>query len=76
MKTRLTLRGGPRISVDNDRCELYGICQMEAPGVFELDLDGRLKYRRQLAVEDFDKAAQAARCCPMQAIVLRGFGDE
>ena len=27
--------GGPRISVDNDRCELYGICAMEAPDVFD-----------------------------------------
>jgi ferredoxin len=73
---RLTLRGGPRISVDNDRCEQYGICEMEAPGIFEIDLDGRLKYQRQPAAEDFDQAAQAARCCPMQAIVVKGFADE
>ena len=73
---KLSLRGGPRISVDNDRCELYGICQWEAPGIFELDRDGRLRYRRQLTVDDFDQAAAAARCCPMQAIVLRGYGDE
>ncbi|GLY69749.1 ferredoxin [Amycolatopsis taiwanensis] len=66
------LRGGPRISVDNDRCELYGICQMEAPDIFKLDLDGRLKHRRQLEPEDFHQAAQAARCCPMQAVVLKG----
>lgn len=76
MKNLRTFRGGPRVSVDNDRCELYGICQMEAPDIFKLDLDGRLKFRRQLTIEDFHQAAQAARCCPMQAVVLKGFSDE
>ncbi|MFD2418944.1 ferredoxin [Amycolatopsis pigmentata] len=73
---KLTLRGGPRIAVDDDRCELYGICQWEAPDIFELDRDGRLKYRRQLEPDDYDQAAAAARCCPMQAIVIRGFSEE
>jgi ferredoxin len=73
---RLTMRGGPRISVDNDRCERYGICQMEAPRIFELDLDGRLKYRRQPGAQDIDQALQAARCCPVQAIAVKGLADE
>ncbi|HET6499477.1 MAG TPA: ferredoxin [Amycolatopsis sp.] len=67
------LRGGPRISVDNDRCELYGICEWEAPALFRLDRDGRLRYQRQPVPADFAPAAAAARSCPMQAIVLRGF---
>lgn len=75
MKTLDRFRG-PRISVDNDRCEVYGICVWEAPGLFQLDKDGRLRYRRQLEEGDFDQAAAAARCCPMQAIVLRGMSDE
>jgi ferredoxin len=77
MRTLSRFRGGgPRISVDNDRCELYGICQWEAPEIFELDRDGRLRYRRQLVDEDVEQAAAAARCCPMQAIVLRGVTHE
>ncbi|WP_216215290.1 ferredoxin [Amycolatopsis aidingensis] len=69
-------RSGPRISVDNDRCELYAICQAEAPGLFELGTDGRLRYRRRLTERDYAAAAAAARCCPMQAISLRGLpGD-
>ncbi|HKS47618.1 MAG TPA: ferredoxin [Amycolatopsis sp.] len=76
MRKRLTLRGGPRISVDNDRCELYGFCEWEAPSLFELDREGRIKYKRTLDAEDFDEAAMAARMCPMQAIVIRGFSDE
>jgi ferredoxin len=58
--------------VDNDRCELYGICAAEAPTLFSLGPDGRLTYRRNLGDEDIAPAAAAARCCPMQAIVLEG----
>ncbi|GAB3479060.1 ferredoxin [Amycolatopsis cihanbeyliensis] len=69
-------RSGPRISVDNDRCELYAICQAEAPELFELGPDGRLRYRRRLAERDYQAAAAAARCCPTQAISPRGLpGD-
>jgi ferredoxin len=76
MKRRFTLRGGPRISVDNDRCELYGFCQWEAPSLFELESDRRLKYPRQLTADVSGAAAAAARSCPMQAIVIRGFDNE
>jgi ferredoxin len=63
---------GRRVNVDNDRCELYGICEAEAPDLFALGPDGRLTYRRMLNDEDVAPAAAAARCCPMQAIVLEG----
>ncbi|KAA9153340.1 ferredoxin [Amycolatopsis acidicola] len=74
MKTLNRLRG-PRVSVDNDRCEVYGICVWEAPRLFQLDRDGRLRYRRQLTETDFAQAAAAARSCPMQAIMLRGLSE-
>ncbi|WP_328607903.1 ferredoxin [Amycolatopsis sp. NBC_00345] len=68
--------GGPRISVDNDRCELYGICAMDAPRLFELGQDGRLRFRKRLLGEDdIDQAIAAARVCPAQAVVLRGDFD-
>jgi ferredoxin len=57
-----------RVKVDNDRCDRYGICQMEAPKLFELSPDGRLFYQRRPAEEEVEQAAAAARCCPMQAI--------
>ncbi|WP_246258230.1 ferredoxin [Amycolatopsis anabasis] len=66
-------RGGPRMSVDNDRCELYGICQAEAPTLFDLGADGRLRYTRQLEADDLEPAIAAARLCPMRAIVLQGW---
>ena len=76
MKTLDRFRG-PRVSVDKDRCELFGTCMWEAPTLFTLAKDGRLSYRRMLtAPEEYDEAAAAARSCPTQAIVVRGVTDE
>jgi ferredoxin len=57
-----------RLKVDNDRCERYAICQMEAPDLFELSPDGRLFYQKRPDEDQVEQAAAAARCCPMQAI--------
>jgi ferredoxin len=63
--------GGPvTVSVDNGRCGLYGVCQQEAPDVFELGPDGRLRYRAHPQPVDTDAVWQAARCCPLQAITV------
>ncbi|WP_083752454.1 ferredoxin [Saccharothrix sp. ALI-22-I] len=59
------------ISVDNERCHRYGICQAEAPGLFQLVDDERLRYERRPPPEQFAKARAAARACPMRAIELR-----
>ncbi|MER6737632.1 ferredoxin [Streptomyces puniciscabiei] len=59
-----------RISVDNNHCELYGICQQEAPQVFDLGPDGRLRYETSPDASQTPAVRQAARCCPMQAITL------
>ncbi|MEC3976046.1 ferredoxin [Amycolatopsis sp. H20-H5] len=69
-------REGIRVSVDNDRCELYGICAWEAPDVFELGRDGRLRFRRAIDTGDLEQTAAAARLCPTQAVVIRGGLDE
>ncbi|WP_435061581.1 ferredoxin [Amycolatopsis thermoflava] len=72
----MKLRKGPRLSVNNERCELFGTCQWEAPGLFELERNGRLRYRSRLTEEDWDPAVAAARSCPMQAIQIKGISDE
>ncbi|MFC8513898.1 ferredoxin [Streptomyces sp. NPDC057257] len=59
-----------RVSVDNNHCALYGICQQEAPGVFNLGPDGRLRYDAAPDAAHTPAVRQAARCCPMQAITL------
>lgn len=59
-----------RVSVDNGHCRLYGICQQEAPDVFDLGEDGRLRYQARPTADHAPAVRQAARCCPMQAITL------
>ncbi|MFB7445813.1 ferredoxin [Streptomyces mirabilis] len=59
-----------RVSVDNNHCELYGICHQEAPEVFDLGPDGRLRYDAAPDASHTPAVRQAARCCPMQAITL------
>ena len=61
-----------RVSVDNQRCRRYGICQQEAPDVFQLREDGRLRYTRNPNAGQNDQAQAAARACPMRAIQLQG----
>jgi sulfoxide reductase heme-binding subunit YedZ len=68
---------GPRsgrkvqVSVDNQRCKRYGICQAESPQLFQLMEDGRLRYVRDPDTESRPMAQAAARSCPMQAIQLQ-----
>jgi ferredoxin len=59
-----------RVSVDNNHCHLFGICQQEAPEVFDLGVDGRLRYPAHPDPASTAAVQQAARCCPMQAITL------
>jgi ferredoxin len=59
-----------KVSVNNNHCELYAICQQEAPQVFDLGADGRLRYDAAPDTAHTPAVRQAARCCPMQAITL------
>ncbi len=59
------------VSVDNNRCHLYAICQMEAPASFEVGRDGRLRYDMAPPTDRLGEVRQAARLCPMQAIKVR-----
>ena len=61
---------GHRISVNGDRCRRYGICQAEAPDLFQLTARGELRYHRAVAREQVEQARGAVRCCPMLAIAL------
>jgi ferredoxin/DMSO/TMAO reductase YedYZ heme-binding membrane subunit len=59
------------VSVDNQRCRRYGICQAESPDLFQLLADGRLRYVRDPENGKRAGAQAAARSCPMQAIQLQ-----
>ncbi|WP_344439342.1 FAD-dependent oxidoreductase [Kitasatospora nipponensis] len=61
-----------KVSVDNNRCHIYGICQQEAPEVFRIAEGGSLHYTGNVPADLAAKARQAVRCCPMQAIAISG----
>ncbi|MFJ1709733.1 FAD-dependent oxidoreductase [Kitasatospora sp. NPDC088346] len=63
-----------RVSVDNNRCHIYGICQQEAPEVFRISDGGSLHYTATVPAPLAARTRQAARCCPMQAIAVRRAG--
>jgi ferredoxin len=61
-----------RVTVDGSACKTYGICHQEAPEVFEVGTDGRLRFRTYADPQHAAQVYQAARCCPTQAIIISG----
>jgi ferredoxin len=61
-----------RVDVDSHRCHSYGVCQSEAPGVFQLGHDGQLEYEKRPGAGETPNVRAAARACPMRAIHLLG----
>lgn len=57
-----------RVSVDHVLCHHYGLCQAQAPKVFRLMEDGRLRYARNPEPEQAAHVRAAAHACPMRAI--------
>ena len=61
-----------RVDVDVERCHAYGVCQAEAPQVFQLGQDGQLAYEKRPGAQLVPNVQAAARACPMRAIHLLG----
>jgi len=61
-----------RVDVDSHRCHAYGVCQSEAPQVFQLGQDGQLEYEKRPEAQETPNVRAAARACPMRAINLLG----
>jgi ferredoxin len=59
-----------RVSVDNNHCHLFAICQQEAPEVYALAGE-RLVYDHSPDPDQLEAIRTAARLCPMQAIEVR-----
>jgi ferredoxin len=60
-----------QISVDYARCEGHGLCEGQAPDVFELDDAGDLQYRfagQDVPAELSAAAARGAATCPVAAL--------
>jgi ferredoxin len=60
-----------RVVVDEDLCQGHGVCESEAPAVFELG-KGRLVTVRDPAPDEAQRSAveAAARYCPNHAITV------
>lgn len=56
-----------RVVVDRDLCMSAGVCELEAPEVFELDAGGVLQVGRPT---DLTAVETAVRACPTGALAL------
>ena len=60
-----------RIKVDFDLCQGHGECEGEAPEVFELDDDGKLKVLQENPPEELRaKVERAVKYCPTMALKI------
>jgi ferredoxin len=61
-----------RVVVDREVCMGAGVCEMEAPEVFELDADGVLQVHQPTDAAAVETAAveTAVRACPTGALQL------
>ncbi|MDT7623648.1 MAG: ferredoxin [Pseudonocardiales bacterium] len=60
-----------RIVVDRDKCTGLGMCEAEAPDLFEVQDDGSLTVLNDRPGSDDLEAAEAAvMACPTEALTL------
>jgi len=60
-----------RIVVDRDRCTGLGMCEAEAPDLFEVQDDGTLKLLNDRpGAPDRESAESAVLACPTEALSL------
>ena len=60
-----------RVVVDREVCMSSGVCEMEAPEVFELDADGVLQVHEVTDLAAGGTAVETAvRACPTGALQL------
>ena len=58
------------VNVDPMRCARYGLCEREAPAVFQIRDDGRLSYKASVTVDELNPVVRAVEVCPARAIAL------
>jgi ferredoxin len=62
---------GFRIVVDADLCQGHGVCESEAPVLFEVDRDRKVQLLDASPPDDQRKAAEAAvKYCPTHALSI------
>jgi sterol 14alpha-demethylase len=58
-----------RIVVDRDLCQGHGVCESEAPGVFEVSKDGVLTIVHE-SPDDRRSVEAAVKYCPTHALSI------
>ena len=62
---------GLRIVVDMDLCQGHGVCESEAPDLFEVDRDRKVAVLEEHPGEDQRKALElAVKYCPTHALSI------
>lgn len=62
---------GLRVEIDYDKCSGLGMCEAEAPDIFEVQDDGSLTLLEQRPADEHREACEAAvTSCPTEAIRL------
>ena len=62
---------GIRIVVDADLCQGHGVCESEAPDLFEVDRDRKVVVLDETPGEDQRKALElAVKYCPTHALSI------
>ncbi|MEU6035668.1 ferredoxin [Actinomadura sp. NPDC047616] len=60
-----------RVEADLDLCQGHAMCELEAPGVFEVPRKGKVRVADPEPSEDLrNEVAAAVRYCPTQALKL------
>ncbi|GAB2717787.1 ferredoxin [Nocardia thraciensis] len=59
-----------RIEVDLDLCQGHAVCQDEAPAVFTVPKNGKVRILRTDPGDDLEAARDAVRYCPTQALTI------
>ena len=61
-----------RVVVDRDLCQGHGVCESEAPEIFEVSKAGVLTVLVETPPDDQRKAAEAAvKYCPTHALSIQ-----
>jgi ferredoxin len=64
--------GGFKVVVDWDLCQGHGVCEGEAPEVFQLDEEGMMQLLTETPPKSQREAvAKAVRYCPQRAISIQ-----
>ena len=59
-----------RIVWDESRCRQHGQCEIAAPALFQLSVDGTMTFVADVPAGQEDDAWAAADACPEQAITI------